>query len=96
MTKKEFLHHIAEKTNMSLGAAEVFLDAVVDTLQGALTVGDEVNLPGLGKFDVQAKAARRGRNPATGEMTTFPARTKPRFKPSSVLLALLNAEAVEA
>ena len=63
MNKKEFLHLIAEKTNVSLGVADLFVGAFVESIQTILSEGDELNLPGLGKFEVKKRAARAGRNP---------------------------------
>lgn len=90
MNKKEFLHIISEKTNLSNGVAEMFLDATIDALQIVLCAGDEINLPGLGKFEVKKRKARAGRNPATGAAIQIEAKIMPRFKCSSTLMNLLN------
>jgi DNA-binding protein HU-beta len=47
--------------------------------------GEEVSLPGFGKFKVQAKPARTGRNPSTGEVIEIAATKKVVFQPAKAL-----------
>lgn len=90
MTKKELLHLLSEKTEMTHGVAELFLNAVIESAQDILTTGGELQLAGLGKFKIKKRPARTGRNPATGEALKIPARTSVQFKASSALLTALN------
>ena len=62
-------------------AVETLLSAVRD----ALKAGEEVNLPGFGKFKVQDRPARTGRNPATGESIEIAASKKVSFAPAKAL-----------
>ncbi len=55
-----------------------------------LSEGEDVSLPGIGKFTVKETAARKGRNPATGEAIEIPAGRKVVFKPSKSLKDALN------
>jgi nucleoid DNA-binding protein len=48
-------------------------------LTNALTKGDEVTIPGFGKFSAVQRAARTGRNPATGAELEIKAITVPTF-----------------
>jgi integration host factor subunit alpha len=57
----------------------------------ALESGDDVLISGFGKFSVKKKAARRGRNPATGEDLILDARTVVNFRCSPVLREKVNA-----
>ena len=52
-----------------------------DTLQTALKSGDKVQLLGFGTFEVKERAARTGKNPATGATIEIPASKAPAFKP---------------
>lgn len=51
---------------MTKKEAAEWLKAISDVVQGAVKGGDEVTLPGIGKFSWVIKAARTGRNPRTG------------------------------
>ena len=80
MTKKELVDTVAEKLNISLESAE---NAVLTTM-AAITVGltgsGSVAFPGFGTFSVTERAARKGRNPKTGEQMDIPAKKVVVFK----------------
>jgi DNA-binding protein HU-beta len=90
MNKMELVEHIAGETELSKVASAAVLDAVVEGITNALQKGDEVRLVGFGTFSVRARAARKGRNPATGEGIKIPASKNPHFKVSATLKASLN------
>ena len=50
------------------------VESLLETIKAALESGDDVLISGFGKFCVKDKAARRGRNPATGEDAMLRAR----------------------
>lgn len=81
MNKSDLVNAIAEKTGGSKSDAETHLAAMTDAIVEAVASGDEVKIPGFGKFDVRENAARKGKNPATGEAMDIPASKSPRFKP---------------
>ena len=56
----------------------------------AAVKGDEVSIPGFGKFKVQAKPARTGRNPATGATIEIAASKKVAFTPAKQLKDAVN------
>ncbi|MGO9903093.1 MAG: HU family DNA-binding protein [Solirubrobacteraceae bacterium] len=56
-----------------------------------LADGDEVNVPGFGKFTVTDRAARQGRNPQTGETIQIAASQTPKFSPAGALKTALKA-----
>ena len=90
MNKMELVEHIAGETELSKVASAAVLDAVVEGITNALHKGDEVRLIGFGTFSVRARAAGKGRNPATGEEIKIPASKNARFKPGATLKASLN------
>ncbi|MCO6434325.1 HU family DNA-binding protein, partial [Nitrosomonas nitrosa] len=47
--------------------------------------GNDVQLVGFGTFSVSERAGREGRNPATGETMTIPAKKVVKFKPGKAL-----------
>jgi DNA-binding protein HU-beta len=84
-TKKELIDVLAERTQKSKKDTEAFIDALGDGLREALAQGNEVVLPGVGKFAVKEKPARTGRNPATGETIQIAARKAPSFSAAKLL-----------
>lgn len=62
-----------------------WLAAVAQVVHEAIKAGEEVPLPGIGKIGVKVKAARTGRNPATGEAIQIPEKLAITFKPSKDL-----------
>lgn len=70
-------------------AAEAF-DAVFAGITQSLKDGDRVQIPGFGSFSLSERAAREGRNPATGETIKIAASKNVRFKPGKDLKAELK------
>ena len=71
---------LAEKHEMSKKAATEFLNAFVDLTVKNLKKGHKVRVTGLGIFQVKKRAARMGRNPATGEQIKIKASKKLSFR----------------
>jgi len=65
--------------------AKALVDAVFATITEAAKKGEEVSLPGFGKFKVQAKPARTGRNPSTGATIQIAASKKLAFQAAKAL-----------
>ena len=77
MKKTELIAAVAEKTGLSKKDAEKALNAFVESVEDALKAGDKVQLVGFGTFEVSERAAREGRNPATGAAMKIPASKAP-------------------
>lgn len=75
----------ASNDQLTKAQAKQLVDAVLDAMRDALTAGDEVNLQGFGKFKVQDKPARTGRNPSTGEAIQIAASKKIAFSAAKAL-----------
>lgn len=58
---------MAEQTQLSKKDAEAALKAFIDVVSEEMKKGEKVQLVGFGTFEVSERAAREGRNPATGE-----------------------------
>ena len=65
--------------------AKAAVDAVFDTIVKTMARGEEVSIPGFGVFRVAKRAAREGRNPATGEKIQIKASTKAKFRAAKAL-----------
>ena len=61
------------------------LKASFDVMKQAIASGEDVSIPGFGKYKVTTRKARKGRNPRTGEALQIKAKQVVRFAPSSVL-----------
>lgn len=81
---------IAEKTSVDKKNVEAVLSAFMDIVTETLTAGDKVSLVGFGAFEVSERAAREGRNPATGESIHIGPSKSPKFKPSKNLKEAVN------
>lgn len=85
MTKGEFVEKVASSADLSRKDAENAVNAVLETIEGALKSGDDVTFTGFGKFHVADRGAREGRNPRTGETMQIAATRVPRFTAGSGL-----------
>jgi DNA-binding protein HU-beta len=65
--------------------AKSLVDSVFAAITSAAVKGEEVSLPGFGKFKVQNKPARTGRNPSTGAAIQIAASKKLVFQPAKAL-----------
>lgn len=80
MNKTSFVAAVAEKTDLTQKQADAALNAVLDIIVDELKKGEKVQLTGFGTFEVRERAAREGRNPATGETIKIAAAKTPAFK----------------
>ena len=78
---------VAQKRGIPVAEANATLGAMIEAIQEALRGGEEVQFVGLGTFKPKGTAARKGRNPRTGEVIDIPARVVVRFKASKKLLS---------
>ncbi|AEH53620.1 MULTISPECIES: HU family DNA-binding protein [Heyndrickxia] len=85
MNKTDLINAVAEATELSKKDTTKAVDAIFDTIQNALANGDKVQLIGFGNFEVRERAARKGRNPQTGEEIDIAASKVPAFKPGKAL-----------
>jgi DNA-binding protein HU-beta len=90
MNKSDLVDAIADSAGLSKADAGRALDAVVDTITGALQSGDSVSLVGFGTFSVRDRAARTGRNPRTGQTIQIAASKNPAFKAGKALKDAVN------
>lgn len=85
MNKSELVDAVAESADISKAAATRALDAVLNGITTALKKGDQVTLVGFGSFVVKERAARRGRDPRTGNPIEISAARVPSFKAGKAL-----------
>lgn len=90
MNKKEFVNAISQKSKMPKSDSENALNAVVSCLTDLLARGDSITLPGFASISVKERAARSGRNPATGQPIHIAASKTVSFKMGSKLKEAIN------
>ncbi|HEY3830230.1 MAG TPA: HU family DNA-binding protein [Solirubrobacteraceae bacterium] len=90
MTKNDLADKVAERTGLAASQAREALEAAIDAVADELAAGGEVALAGFGKFSVSDRAARQGRNPATGETINIAASKAAKFSAASALKSRLN------
>ena len=86
MSNKEgLIENVASSTGLTKKDATAAVDAVFSTIQETLAKGEKVQLIGFGNFEVRERAARKGRNPQTGQEIQIAASKVPAFKPGKAL-----------
>lgn len=90
MNRKELIDAMAAKTECTKACADRSIAALIDIVTATLKKGDNVALVGFGTFEVRKRAARNGRNPATGAAIKIKASKAPAFKAGAALKAALN------
>jgi DNA-binding protein HU-beta len=85
INKTELARAVADETGLTNGQAKEAIEATLEHIANELGSGNEVTLPGFGKFAVSERAARLGRNPQTGEPMEIKASRVPRFSAASAL-----------
>ncbi len=85
MNKSDLINAVAKSTKKTKSSIEETLNALTAAIQTSLTKGHNVQLIGFGTFAVEARAARIGRNPATGKALKISAKNVVKFKVGSKL-----------
>ena len=90
MNKADLVEAMASKTGATKKATEEQVEAFVSTITASLKKGEKVQLVGFGAFEVRKRAARKGRNPQTGEEMKIAASKAPVFKAGKALKDAVN------
>jgi DNA-binding protein HU-beta len=85
ITLKQLALQIGEDHDLPPKQAQAMLSGVIDLLVEHLKAGDKLRLKGLGVLEVKNRAARTGRNPATGATVQIAASKKIAFRPAKEL-----------
>ena len=85
MNKAELIEFMAGETGMTKVDAQKSLEAFMKGIKETLVSGDRIQLTGFGTFYVDARAARKGRNPRTGQEIAISAKKIAKFKPGKDL-----------
>ena len=90
MTKKDLIEKVAKKANLTKRAAADSVDNTFNLIRDALSRGEKVVVTGFGTFLIRSRAARRGRNPQTGEPIQIPSKKTPGFTAGKTFKRLIK------
>lgn len=90
MNKGQLVEAIATKTGLSKAQSEGALNSMIETISQSVKKGESVTLIGFGTFGLTKRAARKGKNPRTGEAIKIAARKIPKFSPGQSFKNLVN------
>ena len=90
MNKAELIQAIADTTGLTKADTDKTLLAFMDTVMDTVAKGEDVALVGFGTFKTAHRAAREGRNPATGESIHIEASVQPKFAPGALFKNKVN------
>ena len=90
MTKAELIAAVADKAGLTKADAEKAVLAVTESITETLAAGEPVSLVGFGAFRPKHRAARKGRNPKTGEPMMIEASNSVRFSVGAALKKAVN------
>jgi integration host factor subunit alpha len=90
LTKHAIAEQVREEIGVSLNESMEVTETLLEIIKSTLSSGDDVLVSGFGKFCVQEKKARKGRNPATGGDMMLSPRRRVAFKCSGKLREKVN------
>ncbi len=85
MNKAGIVDAVHAKLGGTKVQAEQAVETMIETIVAGLKKGDEISIAGLGIFSAKQRAARKARNPRTGEMVDVPAMRVPKFRAAKAL-----------
>jgi integration host factor subunit alpha len=92
ITKARLADSIQNQLGLSKNDSIQAIESILEIIKETLEKGEDILITGFGKFCVNVKKKRRGRNPQTGENLTLGARKVVTFRCSGVLREKINRE----
>ena len=92
LTKDDVVKALVKETGCQLNQSRELIETLLELIKFTLASGEDVLISGFGKFCVNEKRQRKGRNPATGEDMMLAARRVVTFKCSGQLRDKINNE----
>lgn len=99
MTKKEIVKEISEALGMTQLKTKEIVQKTFDAIVKTLVADGRIELRNFGVFEVKKRAARKARNPRTGDKVFVPEKSVVTFKPGKEMeerVRLLQMEAAAA
>jgi integration host factor subunit alpha len=95
LTKAEIVQSMAEQIGFTNNKSSELTETLLEIIKRTLASGEDVLVSGFGKFCVNDKKERRGRNPATGSSMMLRPRRVVTFKCSGKLRRKINSKRLE-
>jgi integration host factor subunit alpha len=92
LSKADIVDQVTETIGFTRKKSTETVEVLLEIIKSSLESGDDVLVSGFGKFCIQHKASRNGRNPATGGEMRLRARKRVAFKCSGKLRARINGD----
>ncbi len=93
MNKSGLVAEISRKVGIPRVQAGAVIDSLVETIESAVKRGEKVSLVGFGTFEARKRAARKARNPRTGEVVRVKPTTVPVFRPGATFRSVVAGKA---
>lgn len=90
LTKNDIYEQVRSELGLTGKQSVDIVEALIELIKSRLESGEDVLISGFGKFCVQTKHERKGRNPATGEDLMLNSRKRVAFKCSGKLRERIN------
>jgi len=90
VNKAELIDAVAIRLGRSKREVTDIVDAFIEETKRAVVRGEKVAVSGFGVFEAQARKARLGRNPRTGETVKIKATKLPKFRPGTEFKAVVS------
>ena len=90
LTKAQMVESVQNQIGLPRNRSSEIVETLLEIIKSTLASGEDVLVSGFGKFSVNEKNARRGRNPSTGEDMMLEARKVVTFKCSGKLRDRIN------
>lgn len=92
MNKKELVDRVSSETGLTKKKTEEVLNIILEIITKSLEEKEPVTLLGFGTFLVKTRAARSGRNPASGQLIRIASSESPAFKPGKRLISAVHGD----
>lgn len=92
MNKQELIDAVVKQTGGTKTDTAEMIDALINTITGAVRDGQTIQLIGFGSFSTGQRSERSGRNPRTGEAITIAAAKTVKFTAAKAFKDTVNGE----
>lgn len=90
MTKNQLIERVAKRAHLTKRAAADAVNSVFEQIKDNLVRGEKTIITGFGTFLIRSRAARRGRNPQTGEVIQLPSKKLPGFSAGKTIKRIIK------
>ena len=90
MTRTKLVEQLQAEMGLPRRHVESVVTGVLNDIKEALGKGETVKISGFGRLEIRTRAARRGRDPVSGEIRTLSPRPHLSFRPSKLLKEKVN------